>query len=131
VLAAQPPYALAPTSFRFAALAALSGRAPLGGQREVALAIYLSARLAHDVLPEQAVGAHIRSERAGHARSWLSTVVLPAPVRPTVTALVDASAGDRTMVGPAIRAVIAASSVFLDAASLAELDQLARLLDTA
>jgi len=55
VLFAAPPYALAPTSFRFPALAALAGRAPLGGQREVVLAAYVVARLAHDTLAERGV----------------------------------------------------------------------------
>ena len=40
-----PPYALTPTTFRFRALAALAGRAPLGGGRETALASYVVARL--------------------------------------------------------------------------------------
>src|SRR5881396_4039624 len=51
VIAAHPPYALAPLSFRFAALATLAARAPIGGQREVALATYVAARLAHDAIP--------------------------------------------------------------------------------
>src|SRR5262245_54071178 len=68
-----PPYALASTPFRFPALAALAGRAPLGGQREVALATYLAARLAHDTLPERAVSPTTRTERAANARTWLST----------------------------------------------------------
>src|SRR5690349_12491010 len=45
-----PPYALSSPAFRFRALAVLAGRAPLGGQREVALATYLAARLADDCL---------------------------------------------------------------------------------
>ena len=67
----NPPYALATTTFRFAALAALAGRAPLGGQREVALATYLAARLAQDVLPERGVPQTSRAERAVGAKSWL------------------------------------------------------------
>lgn len=129
VLATQPPYALASTPFRFAALAALAGRAPLGGRREVALAVYLGARLAHDALPDRALPVPSRAERAGHARTWLSTVALPAAVRPSLTSLVDASAGERAGIVNALRAVIAASDELLDAAALTELAQLVSVLE--
>ena len=41
------PYSLESLAFPFPALAALAGRLPLGGGREVALAAMLVARLAH------------------------------------------------------------------------------------
>ena len=129
MLPSHPPYALSPTTFRFAALAALAGRAPLGGQREVALATYLSARLAHDVLPERALSQPGRAERAGNAKSWLSTLSLPAPVRPALANLVDASAGERAAVAPALRTVMTVTANFLDSAARLELEQLATALD--
>jgi hypothetical protein len=123
------PYALAPTTFRFSALASLAGRAPLGGPREVALAVYLMARLGHDVLPEQGLAQQTRADRATHARSWLSTVALPAAVRPALAALVDASAGSRSSAGTALRDVVTATQAFLDRPSLAELDGLVKRLE--
>ena len=64
MIVSQPPYALAATPFRFPALASLAGRAALGGDREVALATYLAARLAHDTLPDRGLSQPIRAERA-------------------------------------------------------------------
>src|SRR5262245_4452462 len=91
VLASLPPFAVAPTPFRFGALAALAGRAAIGGQREVALATYMAVRLAHDVLPEHELEPTVRAERALAAKSWLSTVALPANVRPVLVRLVEAT----------------------------------------
>lgn len=125
----KPPYGLAPVPFRFAALAALAGRAPLGGQREVALATYLSVRLADDVVAERGLSKVTRAERAGHARSWLSTLALPAPIRPALVRLIDASATEPAATGQAVRGVIAVTAAFLDPAARLELDQLATALE--
>jgi hypothetical protein len=129
VLESHPPYALASTSFRFAALASLAGRAPLGGHREVAIATYLAARLAQDVLPGRGLSSPTRAERAVHARNWLATLTLPTPVRPALMRLVDASAGEPLSLSPAVRAVILATAAFLDTAARMELDQLAVALE--
>ena len=125
VIVSQPPYALAPTPFRFPALASLAGRAPLGGEREVALATYLAARLAHDSLADRGISQPVRAERAVGAKSWLSTLSLPPSIRPALARLVDASAADADGVGVALRAVIAATSSRLDAAARKELNRLA------
>jgi hypothetical protein len=127
----NPPYALTATPFRFPALATLAGRAPLGGQREVALAAYLAARLAQDVLPERGVPQPSRVERAAGARSWLAMLALPASVRPAVAKLVDASAGDARGVADTVRGVTTATASFLDARSRAELERLAASLESA
>lgn len=121
----QPPFAVAPTSFRFPSLAALAGRAPIGGQREVALAVYLAARLAHDALPDQGLSEASRTERAAGARSWLSTLSLPAPVRPALAKLIDASAGSPEQAAQAVRDVTAVTANFIDSGARSELDQLA------
>jgi len=130
VLISRPPYGLAPTPFRFAALAALAGRAPLGGRREVALATYLTARLADDVLGESGLAPPIRAERARNARRWLSTVALPAPVRQPLARLIDASAGGAGETSQALRAVIAVTAEYLDQGARLELEQLAETLET-
>jgi hypothetical protein len=132
MLAAKPPYALASTSFRFGALASLAGRAPLGGQREVALAVYVAARLADDVLPERGLSDEARVERAAGARHWVSMLALPTPlVRASLVKLFDASAGTRADVAEALGNVITVTAQYLEPASRGELDQLAKALSAA
>ena len=127
----NPPYAVPTTSFRFAALATLAGKAPLGGRREVALAVYLAARLADDTLPERGVSAEARVERAAHAKSWLSSMALTVPVRSSLARLIEATAsGTRTSAAAALTAVVATTSSQLDANARAELERLgARLAE--
>jgi len=125
----NPPYALAPNFFRFPALAALAGRAALGGQREVALAIYLAARLAHDTLPERGLSGALRTDRATSAKTWLANLALPTPVRPAIAKLVEASAGTPAAAADGVRNVIAVTATFLDPHARLELDRLAATLD--
>jgi hypothetical protein len=129
VLASLPPYAVAPTQFRFPALATLAGRAAIGGQREVALATYMAARLAHDLLPGRELEPAVREERAGAAKNWLSTVTLPPQIRPALVRLVEASNGGGAPTAAAVRGVIAVTASHLDKAALSELDQLAEALE--
>jgi hypothetical protein len=125
---AQPPYALAATAFRFPALAALAGRSAIGGQREVALATYLTARLAQDTLPERGVSPEARMERAANAKNWLATLSLPAAVRPALARLVELSAGSPEFAAQGVRNVTAVTANFLDSGARLELDQLAASL---
>ena len=124
----NPPYAVPATSFRFAALATLAGKAPLGGRREVALAVYLAARLADDTLPERGISPESRGERATHAKSWLSSMALPAPVRSAIGKLIDATTVGPVAVATALPTLVAASSSYLDAGGRAELDRLASVM---
>ena len=120
----NPPYAVPTTSFRFAALATLAGKAPLGGRREVALAVYLAARLADDTLPERGVSAEARVERASHAKSWLSSMALAAPVRISIAKLIDATTDGPAAAAAALSAVSAVAASYLDAGGRAELERL-------
>ena len=129
VLVSQPPYALGLTTFRFAALAALAGRAPIGGQREVALATYLAARLADDVRPTRGLSAATRAERAEGAKSWLASLALPTTIRPALVGLVDSTAGDAAVTARALRGVIGVTSGMLDRGARAELERLASALE--
>lgn len=95
----------------------------------MALAIYVVARLAHDVLPERAIPRSIRAERAESARAWLSSTTLPHAVRPALATLVDASAGDAHAAAAALASVITVTASFLDAGARSELDRLAAALD--
>lgn len=123
-----PPYAVPSTSFRFAALATLAGKAPLGGRREVALAVYLAARLADDTLPERGVSAESRAERAAHAKSWLSSIALPAPVRSALAKVIDSTASGADAARQAMPALISATASYLDAGGRAEVERLAAAL---
>ena len=125
VIVSQPPYALEPTPFRFPALASLAGRAPLGGEREIALATYLAARLAHDALTEREIAQEIRAERAASAKTWLSTLSLPTATRAALATLMDASGANGNGVAQAVRGVLTATTNRLDRASRAELEGLA------
>src|SRR5689334_16018498 len=129
VIVSQPPYALEPTPFRFPALASLAGRAPLGGEREIALATYLAARLAHDALAEREIAQEIRAERAANAKTWLSTLALPPSTRAALAALMDASGTSGNGVAPAIRGVLEATTNRLDRASRTELERLAQTFE--
>lgn len=126
----NPPYAVEPTTFRFAALAFLAGRSALGGQREVALATYLAARLADDARPERGVSHPARAERAAHAKTWLSTLVLPPQVRAALAHLVDASTREPAEAAGAVREVVRTTESFLDGKARAELEQLAAALQS-
>lgn len=122
-----PPFALASPAFRFPALAALVGRLPPGGGREIALAVLLAVRLA-----DGATGAHrfspaSRDARALSAARWLAVACPDARVRASCERVVAASA----MVAPgaemvaAITAVATAAGAYLDRDTRAELVGLA------
>lgn len=121
-----PPYALATPVFRFRALASLAGRSALGGPREVTLATYLIARLVDDCLPEKALPAAAREERAAGARAWLANIALPAAVRAALSRLATATGGDPGTIGAALTSAISAVDAYLDAPSRSELARLER-----
>ena len=77
----HPPYALAPTEFRFRALASLAGHATLGGARELLLATLLVARLVDGVAGLYPLSPPLRRARATAAKTWLSALALPAQTR--------------------------------------------------
>jgi hypothetical protein len=129
VFTSLPPYAVQPTQFRFPALAALAGRAAIGGQREVALATFMAARLADDLLPGHELEPAVREERAGAAKHWLASVALPAHVKPAILRLVEASNVDRAAAAAALRAVMTVTASQLDKGARSELDQLAEALE--
>ena len=127
----SPPYGLATPRFAFPALAALAGRAPLGGEREVALAAFVTARLAAACNGPSPLPLPTRVARAAAARIWLASLALPAVTRTPLTRLVDASGGDTPEgLAGALATVAAAAAPYLDAASRRELDRLGQSLAT-
>ena len=124
-----PPFSLAAPTFRFRALASLAGRAPLGGEREMALASLMAARLADGVLMTVPLSAQARTARAAGARVWCSTLTLPAAARIPLARVVDASdTGGRPQVAEALAVFAAMAGPHLDAPSRLELADLVAAL---
>ncbi len=119
------PYALEPLRFPFPALAALAGRLPLGGGREVALAALMTARLARDMA---ITDAGDRGTRGTAAKVWLASLALPAATRVPFARCVEATIGSPPQLAGALRSLIAAASPHLDGPSVQELEKLARQL---
>ena len=120
-----PPFALATPTFRFKALASHAGRASLGGDREVALACFVSARLIAGLLPPLAIGSVDSSARATAAKQWLASLSVPSPTRTAATAAFDAVAGNNfKAAGKALKTLIEAGRAQLDQASISEMTEL-------
>ena len=124
------PYALIAPSFPFRHLAALAGRAPIGGAREVALACFMAARLAAERGPTSIeLTDEARQARAAGAKSWLGTLTLPAAVRSPLVKCIESSAkGNMAALAREVTAVRSACTSYLDAGSRADLDGLAERL---
>jgi hypothetical protein len=121
----RPPYALAAPEFPFRALAALAGRAAIGGARELVLALLLAARLVDGAVGDAPLTTPMRRTRAAAARAWLAALSLPPHARATVARLVDATAGeDREALRDAWDALVALATPSLDVAGRAELRRL-------
>jgi hypothetical protein len=123
------PYALAAPVFAFRALAALAGRAPLGGPRETAIATLIAARLVVGFLEPFPLLQPLRKARADAAKLWLSSVTLPATIRTPIVKLIDATSGeDRRLVAQALGKVTDVTAPQLDRGARSELERLAARL---
>jgi hypothetical protein len=116
-----PPFAVPPVRFPFRALAARAGRAPLGGEREVALAALMIARLSCDALGVRAHGPVQRAERATAAKAWLASLAVPARARPALARALEATARDGEAIAAALSDLIKVAAQWLDEPSMAEL----------
>jgi hypothetical protein len=123
-----PPYSLTSLTFPFPALAALAGRLPLGGGREVALASLMAARLANAMLGPEPVPVEDRAARAAGARVWLASLALPSTIRAPFVRCIEATASTALAAGGAVRSLLAVAGAHLDGPSAQELDRLARRL---
>ena len=122
---ALPPYALDAPEFRFRALAALAGRASLGGARELVLATLLGARLVDGMIGTHPLSTPLRRLRTAGARSWLSALTLPAAARATMARLLEVTASDdRRALADAWEAVVSIAAPALDVPSRVELRRL-------
>lgn len=124
-----PPYGLEPARFRFRALAALAGRAPLGGEREVSLAALMAARLVAAAIPPHGLSRETRASRAAGARAWFASLTLQTTFRSPIARLIDATTGDDPVaLGAALEAMRELSAPYLDAAAQQELRELAQAI---
>jgi hypothetical protein len=126
----RQPYALDTPGFAFAALATFAARAPLGGPREIALAAFVTARIAEDVAVGRALSDATRRARAAGARRWLATLAIAEPTRRAFVDLATATEADAQTVFTALRRVIEVTAGVLDPPSRSDLERLARELDS-
>lgn len=121
----HPPYALDPIEFRFRALAASTGRSPIGGTRELLMALLLAARLTDAVSGPHALPAAIRRQRAAAARTWLASLTLAPGARGLLQRVLDATGGDDAgALAAAWEATLAQVAPVLDPATRGELRRL-------
>jgi hypothetical protein len=124
----RQPYALDTPGFAFAAIATFAARAPLGGPREIALAAFVTARIADGVGTAPTDTA--RHTRAASARRWLSTLAIAEPTRRAFVDLATATEADARTTAAALRRVIEVTASVLDLPSRSDLERLARELDS-
>jgi hypothetical protein len=126
---AHPPYALVTPAFHFRALAALAGRATLGGARELLVGALLMARLADACTGPHPLTTPQRRARANAARAWLASLTLPAIVRAVFSRVMEATAtDDRRALAEAWDGLVSLVTPSLDMSSRAELRRLALAL---
>lgn len=127
----QPPYSLRALTFPFPALAALAGRLPLGGGREIALAALTGARLASAMLEPDPLSPADRTTRAAAARVWLASIALPAAMRAPFMRCFESTASTPSGAAGTVRSLLMVINVHLDGPASQELDRLARRLASA
>jgi hypothetical protein len=126
----QPPrFALATPTFRFRSLAALSGRASLGGDRETLLACLQLGRLCASILPPHELPREMTLERTEHTKQWLASLAVPSGIRSTAGGVFGGLTGhDRARCAIAFEDLVKAAVGQLDEASRAELNALVQEL---
>jgi hypothetical protein len=129
VLRPKHPYALETPTFSFAPLIAFAARAPLGGTREIALAAFVTARMAEDSMPDRLLAADIREGRAAGARRWLSTLTIPETSKQAFLGLIGATERGPAECAAALRRVIEVTGDSLDNPSRTALERLVRELE--
>ncbi len=127
-MAHTPPYALDPVAFSVPALAECAGTATLGGDREMALAAVMTARLILAALPPIQLAQPDRALRADRARSWLSALTMPQPARMALLRSVDASVASGMEAAASLRELMQVLTGHLSPAALQELGALAERL---
>ena len=123
----RAPYSLEPYAFPFPALAALAGRAPLGGQRETALACFVVGRLVAAASAPGATSSEHGRERLQGVKHWLGSAALAAPLKQALTKAAECAAeDDRNGVKTALESVMTVTANQLDQTARLELARLAQ-----
>ena len=122
----QPPrFTLTTPVFRFRALAALTARSSLGGDRETVLACLQLGRLCAGLLPPYNLSRELTVERIEHTRQWVSALAVPTGIRAVAFGIFGALNGfDRSRAALALADLVKAAYGQLDEASRIELDTL-------
>ena len=102
----------------------------MGGEREVALACLVVARLASGTLGSSALSSEVRAARAAAAKVWFSSLALPAAVRGPCLKVAEASAGSGASMSGLVAGVTAVTARMLDSSALLELESVRRALET-
>ncbi|MGH7603385.1 MAG: hypothetical protein ACRENK_05215 [Gemmatimonadaceae bacterium] len=125
MLGQLPRFALAVPEFRFRSVAALAGRASLGGDRETLLACLQLGRLCAGILPPYSLSRDLTVERTEQTRQWLSAIAVPSGIRSTAFGIFGGLTGhDRTRCALAFEDLVKAAAGQLDEASRMELNGL-------
>ena len=130
VAAPRAPYSLEPTAFAFPSLAAMVGRAPLGGPREAAMACLLVGRVVRDafLLRDQLTSEQVK-QRAATAKHWLGSAAIQPQLKTGLGRLVDATAsGDAAALKVALDGVMTITANQLDPGARLELGRLAQAI---
>jgi hypothetical protein len=129
VIGQLPRFALTTPVFRFRSLAALAGRAPLGGDRETVIACLQLARVCAGLLPPYQLSRELTDERTEHTRQWLASVAVPSGIRSTAFGVFGGLTGhDRARLALAFEDLVKAAAGQLDEASRVELNTLVQQL---
>lgn len=127
MLGNAPPYALDMFAFSLPALASCAGRAPLG-DRELALGVLMSARLALGMISPIELTAVERTLRAEKAKHWLGSLTLPQPARLALFRAFDATATYPPRAAEALAELAQLVTGHIDSASQDELATLVHRL---
>jgi hypothetical protein len=127
-----PRYSVAQSDFPFRAMAALAGRAPIGGAREIVIATLVAARLALAAIDPRGLPLQARETRANGARNWLLSLALPQATRNTFLKVIEASGTDDIeYLGQSLALVIELADPHLDYSSRLELGRLVHRISVA
>jgi hypothetical protein len=115
-------------TFSVPSLAECAQSATLGGDREMALAALMTARLMLAALPPTELPAAERAIRAERARNWLSALTMPQPARMALLRAVDASIASGIEATASLRELMHVLAGHLTSRALQEIGVLAERL---
>lgn len=116
------PYVLDVPVFPFRALASAAERLPIGGDREVALATLIAARLVWGATGLGVKSDALHRERAAASRTWFASHPLPTAARSAFYQLADAvHRSDSAAIAASWERVLGVAAKVLDGPARAEL----------